>query len=747
MEYNPKILTPFKRAVIQQFPFIEQDFDALTNYGLLCKIVEYLNNLLDSQNEANEQTVALTNAFNELKDYVDNYFENLDVQEEINHVLDRMAKNGQLYEIIKPFVSDIIEPKLEEQDEKLEQYNQRITSNTQAIATTNERIDNIANLPEGSTAGDAELADIRVGFDGITYPNAGSAVRHGDSFNTDMILKANNLTFVQGGINATTGADLSRSTRIRTTFISDAIKLIKIGSGLKITVNLYDKTTGDWVGVWNGSEATTEVHYFTNASFYPENLLNIYNIKIVGANTVDNTDIDPSAGSNIVFYTSRIDENEDNIEELAGNIIQPFNANFVQGGVDASTGSETVRQDRCRATTFSKDITSIQSINSYSFMLIAYDENMEYVGYYNMQTNVFEKVAHAYYNTTLDATIVPNYGKYYLRVIAGKPVAETSLNPQQATDNVLVQYNSFKSIRTDVDNLIKDYVTSIKDLSSCVIDGSANIPQNTNTGCCVVKHEESYELWCFTTSDDTNTDNYGNCNKYSIDPETGALTYITSIQHNLGHVNSVSYCEETDTLICGNGSGDYELESKIYILEGAYAKETLLRSECITIDVNSLGFKANAVWGDANFGAYDIVYLLTNDGHDIYKLQLGKTTHELIYGTLISDATGFNGTYNIIGHWSWGTSKRDYDVVVQGATFCNDRLVWGYGHNVGRIALKTAKLYRDGTMEAVGINYTSYDADGNIGRNYPCGVSTIKDKLVVTNSQTSYLVDLTKSLS
>ena len=100
-----KFISPFISCVVQNFPFIEESIDGLTQYELLCKIVEKLNAVITQTNTQTENIEKLEEAFTTLKNYVDNYFNNLDIQTEIDNKLNEMATSGELEAIIASYLN------------------------------------------------------------------------------------------------------------------------------------------------------------------------------------------------------------------------------------------------------------------------------------------------------------------------------------------------------------------------------------------------------------------------------------------------------------------------------------------------------------------------------------------------------------------------------------------------------------------------------------------------------------------
>ena len=146
-----KNLTPFKTWLLLQintwgqnnFPFVESDFDELTNYGMMQKLMKALNDVISNENMVEEDMTNLYNAFtelqtylfdefadyksklntsfdeykeqvdgeveqfetditadfNELHDFVDNYFDN-NFPELVNDKLDEMASDGTLENLL-----------------------------------------------------------------------------------------------------------------------------------------------------------------------------------------------------------------------------------------------------------------------------------------------------------------------------------------------------------------------------------------------------------------------------------------------------------------------------------------------------------------------------------------------------------------------------------------------------------------------------------------------------------------------
>ena len=102
-----------------------------------------VNELIGSVNNQNSVIADYIEQFNALKDYVDDYFDNLDVQTEINHKLDEMTADGSLTTLISSYVDTVLNP-------VINTINHQIDNQNASITTLTDRVDGVAS---GSPAG------------------------------------------------------------------------------------------------------------------------------------------------------------------------------------------------------------------------------------------------------------------------------------------------------------------------------------------------------------------------------------------------------------------------------------------------------------------------------------------------------------------------------------------------------------------------------------------------------------------
>ena len=151
--------------------------DSLSYYELLNKVVAVLNDVIENHNKMGTDIRALYEAYTLLQNWVNHYFDNLSVQREINLKLDSMSKDGSLSVLLNPLFDDykrVVDGEIAKQNESI--ANSTITQNGR-ISVLEQRMGTFTKLDEGSTTGDAEIADARIGANGVEYDTLGSAIR------------------------------------------------------------------------------------------------------------------------------------------------------------------------------------------------------------------------------------------------------------------------------------------------------------------------------------------------------------------------------------------------------------------------------------------------------------------------------------------------------------------------------------------------------------------------------------------
>lgn len=141
------------------FPFIEDTFEALDTYGLICKIVQYLNETKQNLNTTEDNV-------QNIYDFVSNYFDNLDVQNEINKKLDEMAESGLLARIINQEIFGELQSTVNNNTSQLNTHSQdigeieeSINSLINNIEVQNSKINSLENISPIVVSSTSDMTD------------------------------------------------------------------------------------------------------------------------------------------------------------------------------------------------------------------------------------------------------------------------------------------------------------------------------------------------------------------------------------------------------------------------------------------------------------------------------------------------------------------------------------------------------------------------------------------------------------
>ena len=104
-DIDVRYVSPLKKICMTIGELPASYLETMSYYEMLVWFVEFLKNqVIPTVNNNAEAVSELQALYEELRKYVNNYFDNLDVQDEINNKLEAMAESGQLTDIIAQYL-------------------------------------------------------------------------------------------------------------------------------------------------------------------------------------------------------------------------------------------------------------------------------------------------------------------------------------------------------------------------------------------------------------------------------------------------------------------------------------------------------------------------------------------------------------------------------------------------------------------------------------------------------------------
>lgn len=408
------------------------DTESGTSLQQTARMYAKVNEVVASVNQQNEKIAEYIEKFNQLHDYVYTYFDNLDVQQEIDNKLDEMYANGQLDLLFSKYVNDYVE------------------STNAKLNALDDKVDLLNNLTPTVVSSTDDMTDTDKIYlntdDGYWYYYNGSTFVQGGLYNSDATDTAikwylndvasdnnntlNPFTCVVGSLKSSDGSYQTNSDFWVTDYIS-------INAS-----NFPDDTSNYWVGGFTLNNEPVKkykvCYYASDKSFIfthagndyneyfanSQDITNIAYIRIQFQNTdvafadryyvtmtlASNDILGGMALTNLSRFTSvdsdglkassiensRLSENiyQNNFYLMLKNEINPFNTtDFTYGTIRTATGKAGWVNSRDRLS-INKIVTvpagtTITLNNDWQFLAFNYGLNGVYIGrFYNEWGNV-----------------------------------------------------------------------------------------------------------------------------------------------------------------------------------------------------------------------------------------------------------------------------------------------------------------------------------------------------------------------